>query len=94
MTSATPLQDRMREKLTAAFHPTRLEIIDDSARHKGHAGYDPRGETHFILRIVSLSFAGKSRVECHRMIYSILDAELKDGVHALAIEAYAKEVTT
>jgi BolA protein len=64
-------------------------VVDESAHHKGHAGWREGGETHFRLRIASEAFRGKSRVEVHRMINTALAAELAGGVHALAIEAKA-----
>jgi BolA family transcriptional regulator, general stress-responsive regulator len=80
-------QDRIRRKLAGRFHPIHMEIMDDSARHKGHAGHDPRGETHFKIKIVSEVFTGLARVERHRLVYDSLAAELKERVHALNIEA-------
>jgi BolA protein len=83
--------DLIRDKLTHALHPTELEVVDDSARHAGHAGAKglPAGETHFNVRVVAAAFAGKSRIERHRMVNFILANELKAGVHALAIDAKA-----
>jgi BolA protein len=80
-------QSRLRQKLQQALSPIHLEIIDDSARHKGHAGHDPRGETHFKVMIVSPVFQGLSAVERHRLVYQSVDAELKERVHALNIIA-------
>jgi BolA protein len=79
----------LEAKLHAAFAPTSLEVIDESAQHQGHAGARPDGESHFRVRIVSAAFKGKSRVEQHRMINQVLALELKERVHALAIEAAA-----
>jgi BolA protein len=79
------MAERMREKLTQALSPTRLDIIDDSHRHAGHAGAREGGETHFTVEIVSGIFAGKSRVERQRLVYSALAAELQERVHALAL---------
>jgi BolA family transcriptional regulator, general stress-responsive regulator len=76
-------------KLSEAFSPESLEVSDESHLHKGHAGHRPGGETHFRVYIVSAAFEGKSRIERHRMINSALEAELKGGVHALAIKAQA-----
>jgi BolA family transcriptional regulator, general stress-responsive regulator len=76
-------------KLSEAFSPESLEVSDESHLHEGHAGHRPGGETHFRLYIVSAAFEGKSRIERHRMINSALEAELKGGVHALAIKAQA-----
>jgi BolA family transcriptional regulator, general stress-responsive regulator len=77
---------RIRRKLTDALAPTRLEIVDDSARHVGHAGHDGRGESHFRVLVVSDSFAGRSRVERQRLVYGLLADELADRVHALALQ--------
>ena len=83
--SATPVADRIRAKLTEALAPDVLEVVDDSHRHQGHAGHDPRGESHFTVRIVSPAFEGMSRVERQRRVYGILADELADRVHALAL---------
>ncbi|EJW10900.1 Cell division protein BolA [Rhodovulum sp. PH10] len=85
------VRDRMTEKLQAAFAPARLEVIDESARHAGHAGARPEGETHFRVRIVAEAFRGTSRIERHRMINAALADEIAGGVHALAIEAGVPE---
>jgi len=75
----------LREKLTAAFSPEELAVEDESARHAGHAGARPGGETHFNVRIVSRSFEGVSRVERQRRVYAVLAEELKGRVHALSL---------
>jgi BolA protein len=82
-------RDLLTEKLTAAFTPARLDVIDESHQHAGHAGHRPGGETHFRVTIVAEAFRGKSRLERHRMVNETLAAELKGGVHALAIHASA-----
>jgi len=82
-------RDRIAEKLTEAFTPARLDVVDESHQHAGHAGARPGGETHYRVHIVAQAFAGKSRVERHRMVNETLSAELKGGVHALAIHASA-----
>jgi BolA protein len=82
-------RDAIAGKLTQTFAPDRLEVIDDSHSHAGHAGARPGGETHFSVHIVSKAFQGKSRIERHRMINATLAAELAGGVHALAISAAA-----
>jgi BolA protein len=79
-------EQRIRQKLSA-LRPVELEIIDDSARHKGHAGHDPRGETHFRVTIVSAAFENVPRISRHRMVYDALSAELKERIHALNIVA-------
>ncbi len=82
-------QDRITEKLTKALAPERLDVVDESHQHKGHAGHRPGGETHFRVHIISEAFRGKSRLERHRMVNEILARELEGGVHALAIHASA-----
>ena len=79
----------LEAKLQEAFAPIDLEVIDESIQHQGHAGARPDGESHFRIRIVAAAFKGKSRVEQHRMINQVLALELKERVHALAIEASA-----
>ncbi|CAN5398561.1 BolA family transcriptional regulator [soil metagenome] len=81
----------MKDKLTRAFAPLFLEVIDESHLHAGHAGSRPGGETHFRIKIVSDAFSGKTRIDRHRMINELLAAELRDRVHALAIKADAPE---
>jgi BolA protein len=83
--------DRIRSKLEAAFSPLRLSVIDDSERHKGHAGHRPEGETHFNVEIVSAAFAGLGRVERQRKIYAALAEELAGPVHALSVAARTPE---
>jgi BolA protein len=78
-------------KLTEAFQPTRLTLIDESARHAGHAGARPGGETHFNVEIVAAAFVGKSRVERQRLVYGALAAELETQVHALALKTLAPD---
>jgi BolA family transcriptional regulator, general stress-responsive regulator len=83
------IADLITRKLTAAFAPESLRVVDESRQHVGHAGHRPGGESHFRLYIVSEAFRGKSRLERHRMINAALAAELCGGVHALAIHAAA-----
>ncbi|KAB2943934.1 MAG: BolA family transcriptional regulator [Hyphomicrobium sp.] len=83
------LQTRMREKLMVALRPAHLDVVNESHLHAGHASSPETGESHFRLLIVSEAFAGKSRVERHRIVNDVLRDELKDGVHALAIKALA-----
>jgi BolA protein len=80
-----PVREAIVAKLSAKFAPTHLEVIDESSRHQGHAGSRPEGETHFRVRIASGSLSG-TRIAQHRAVMEALDAELKNGVHALAIE--------
>jgi BolA family transcriptional regulator, general stress-responsive regulator len=82
-------RDLITQKLTQAFAPERLEVIDESHLHAGHAGHRPGGETHFRVQIVATAFTGRSRIERHRLINETLGTELRSGVHALAIHASA-----
>jgi BolA family transcriptional regulator, general stress-responsive regulator len=86
---AGPLQSEMEALLTAAFVPTRLDVINDSAKHRGHMGDDGSGESHFTLVIESAAFAGKSRLERQRMVNAALGDIPGQRVHALAIRAFA-----
>jgi BolA family transcriptional regulator, general stress-responsive regulator len=80
-------------KIEEALHPESLDVIDESAQHAGHmhhpGGVEPRGETHFRIKVVSAAFSGKSRLARHRIINALVEVELKEGVHALAIDARA-----
>ena len=83
------LQTQMREKLMVALRPTRLDVVNESHLHHGHASSPGTGESHFRILIVSAAFAGKSRVERHRLVNEAVREELTGGVHALAIKAAA-----
>jgi len=78
-------------KLTVAFAPERLDVVDESRLHAGHAGARPGGETHFRVELVSDRFAGLSRVDRQRLVYDALAAELADRVHALALKTLTPE---
>ena len=84
-------RDTIIEKLTHKFAPAHLEVIDESDRHRGHSGWREGGETHFRVRIATQQFAGKPRLAQHRAVMEALDAELKAGVHALAIEVLSPD---
>ncbi len=86
---AGPLALEMEQLLTAAFVPTHLAVINDSARHHGHAGDDGSGESHFTVEIESAAFAGLSRLERQRMVNRALGDIPGARVHALAIRASA-----
>lgn len=83
--------DRIAEKLARGLAPRRVEIVDDSARHHGHAGAhaDGGGETHFNVMVESDAFTGKSRLERQRLVYALLADELRERVHALALKLVA-----
>ncbi|HEV7462877.1 MAG TPA: BolA family protein [Methyloceanibacter sp.] len=84
-------EDSITQKLRDAFAPLALEVVNDSHRHAGHAGAPGTGDSHFTIKVVSASFAGRSRIERHRMINSVLAEELAGPVHALAIRALAPD---
>jgi BolA family transcriptional regulator, general stress-responsive regulator len=79
----------IRRKLTDRLAPARIEIIDESHRHAGHAGSRPDGETHFAVTIVAASFTGLSRVARQRLVYETLAAELATRIHALSLTTLA-----
>lgn len=80
------MSERIEARLTAQFSPLRLEVIDESHHHHGHAGGREGGETHFRVRIATRDLDGLSRVAQHRAVMNALEAELKERVHALNIE--------
>jgi len=82
-------RERIARRLEESLQPETLDVIDESHLHKGHHGARPGGETHYRVRVTASAFAGKSRIEMHRMINALLADELAAGVHALAIEAKA-----
>lgn len=85
------VRSSIERKLTDAFAPSRLEVIDDSARHAGHMGHSHGGESHFRIEIVSPAFAGKSRIERHRLVNALLAEELAGPVHALQLATLTPE---
>jgi BolA family transcriptional regulator, general stress-responsive regulator len=84
-----PLATEMEALLTAAFAPTHLAVINDSASHSGHSGDDGSGESHFTVEIESAAFAGANRVLRQRMVNQALGDIPGQRVHALAIKARA-----
>ena len=78
--------DDIRDRLQAAFDPTVLEVSDDSEAHRGHAGYQDGGESHFSVRIRAAAFAGQSRIQRHRAVHAALGADLIASIHALALD--------
>ena len=84
-----PVQTEMESLLRAAFAPTTLDVINDSAMHSGHSGDDGSGESHFTVVIESAAFTGKSRLERQRMVNRALGDIPGERVHALAIRASA-----
>jgi BolA protein len=86
---AGPFAREIETLLRGAFSPTRLEVINDSARHHGHAGDDGSGESHFTVVIESAAFEGKNRLERQRMVNAALGDIPGQRVHALAVRAIA-----
>ena len=85
------VQAVLRRKLSEALAPSRLDIVDDSARHAGHVGARPEGESHFTVEIASAHFAGLSRVARQRLVHKVLKDELRTDVHALALKTVTPE---
>jgi BolA protein len=81
----TLIETRLRE----AFAPSTLVVSDESHLHAGHSGWREGGETHYRIEVVSDAFAGKSRVEIHRLVNAALSEAFDRGLHALAIKASA-----
>lgn len=81
-----PMKDQIEALLTAAFAPERLEVVDESESHRGHAGYREGGESHFRVRIAAPVFAPMSRLARHRAVHAALGPEVIGDIHALALE--------
>jgi BolA protein len=81
--------ETIRAKLTAAFAPVALEIVDESHLHAGHSGHRPGISTHFRVAIVAAAFVGKGRVDRQRLVYAALDELMGKPIHALALSAKA-----
>jgi BolA family transcriptional regulator, general stress-responsive regulator len=92
-TELGPVGQTISAKLRQTFAPAALEVIDESHQHAGHAGAHEQGESHFRVRIVAEAFRGKSRVEQHRMVNAALAEEMRERVHALAIQASAPQAS-
>lgn len=82
---------QLRRAIEHALAPIRLEIVDESARHHGHAGSRPEGETHFAVVVVSSAFAGRSRLERQRLVHAAAADLLRERIHALSIRALTPE---
>ncbi|WP_332711764.1 BolA family protein [Pelagibacterium mangrovi] len=85
------VRDQIEETLKAKFDPQLLEVIDDSERHHGHAGWREGGNTHFRIKIASPALDGLSRVEQHRAINAALADQFEAGMHALTIKVTPSE---
>ena len=84
------VKQEIEEALQAAFSPVRLVVIDESESHRGHSGWREGGETHFRVEVVSDSFAGLGRLECHRLVHRALTPSPIKAIHALSISASSK----
>ena len=84
--------DMIREKLTTAFSPSQLDIVDDSHKHAGHEGAKAGGG-HFNVLIVATAFEGKSLLQRHRMVYEAMGDAMKSDIHALSIKAHTPQET-
>ena len=84
------VDEQIRERL-ASLQPQRIELLDESEQHRGHAGYRAGGGTHWRLTIVARAFAGKPTLARHRMVYQALGELMHHPIHALAITARAPE---
>lgn len=83
------IAEQIEARLQAAFAPTAMTLVDESARHHGHLGARPGGESHFALMLESASFVGLSRLARHRRVHAALADLLADQVHALALDLRA-----
>ena len=81
------LKDWIVETLTRELDPISLQVNDESHQHAGHSGWREEGETHFRIDVVSPAFAGKTRIERHRIVNAVLAPAFDRGLHALAIDA-------
>ena len=90
MTVAGRIEDQIRNRL-AALEPLALDLVDESEKHRGHAGFREGGSTHWRLSIVSPRFSGKPTVARHRMVYEALGELMQHPIHALAITARSPE---
>ncbi|MBV9929847.1 MAG: BolA family transcriptional regulator [Alphaproteobacteria bacterium] len=84
-----PVAREMAQRLTAALSPVSLKVLNDSDKHRGHAGHDGSGESHFTVEVVAAAFAGMSRLERQRAVNAALGDLLQGRIHALAIRAKA-----
>lgn len=81
--------EEIQKKLEDVFSPTELSVVDDSEKHRGHAGYQEGGESHFNVLIKAEVFADMTRIERHRAVHNALGKELVSRIHALALQISA-----
>jgi BolA protein len=79
--------DLIKSRLQESLNPQHLELVNESAKHRGHAGDDDSGESHFKLKVVSSRFEGLGRIDRHRLVHQVLGQELNSAIHALSITA-------
>ena len=80
------VEEEMRQRLTEAFTPSRLEVVDESEGHRGHGGWREGGGTHWRIRMEAPGLAAMTRVQRHRAVHAALGPELIGRIHALALE--------
>lgn len=85
------VKQEITEALNAGLAPTALDVIDESHLHAGHGGWRESSETHFRVRVTSPAFNGKTRLDRHRVVNALLARQLREGVHALALETRASD---
>ncbi len=86
------MKDKITERLAQALQPVFMEIVNDSARHAGHAGDNGSGESHFRVTVVSAAFTGKGRIERQRIVYGLMKEELESGaLHAFSVSALSPD---
>lgn len=83
------IRDEITRRITESLQPEVLEVIDESELHRGHAGHNPEGESHFRLKVVAKNFTGQTRVERQRVVMGLLDDLLKSRIHALSMQLSA-----
>ena len=82
MTRAEQITTRLKD----AFDPEHLDVVDDSEMHRGHAGFQEGGESHFRVKMVSVALAGQSRIAQHRAVHTAIGKQLMGEIHALALD--------
>ena len=93
LSATPPTADQLEQRLRERLQPLRLEVIDESYQHQGHAGANGSGfGSHFRVRVTSHLFTGKSAVMRHRLVYDALQDFMEQGLHALAIEAHTPPI--
>jgi len=80
------VKDEIHERLSAAFHPTELVVVDDSESHRGHAGFQEGGESHFNVKIRAQAFEDMTRIKRHRAVHDAIGKDIVAQIHALALD--------